>query len=74
MFSLSIYLIIAVTDFFFQADNDEANKTYIPHYANPEALGFVWIKPRPETFERCGKDITQFVYRGQGTNQLVGSL
>ncbi|KAJ6563799.1 hypothetical protein B0H19DRAFT_1067415 [Mycena capillaripes] len=55
-------------------DDEKAGKVYVPSYANPEALGFAWIKPRPKTFERCGKDITRFVYREQGTEQLVGGV
>ncbi|KAJ7883037.1 hypothetical protein B0H14DRAFT_2565112 [Mycena olivaceomarginata] len=58
----------------YEPDDDEASKIYVPHYANLEALGFVWIKPCPETFERCGKNITQFVYQGQGIDQLVGGV
>ncbi|KAJ7665866.1 hypothetical protein DFH06DRAFT_261486 [Mycena polygramma] len=44
-------------------------------YANPETLGFKWIKPRPETFERCGRDITRFVLKGKkNKTRLVGGV
>ncbi|KAJ6497198.1 hypothetical protein C8R47DRAFT_1069243 [Mycena vitilis] len=44
-------------------------------YLNPEALGFEWIKPRPDTLARCGKDIARFVWKkGQVGQELVGGV
>ncbi|KAJ6495421.1 hypothetical protein C8R45DRAFT_1095055 [Mycena sanguinolenta] len=45
-------------------------------YANPETLGFKWIKPRPETYERCGKDITRLVWKKEEENEteLIGGV
>ncbi|KAJ7025913.1 hypothetical protein C8F04DRAFT_1268767 [Mycena alexandri] len=46
-------------------------------YMNPEDpnLGFIWIKPRQETFKRCSLDITRFVLKHEGgKNEIVGGV
>ncbi|KAJ7688904.1 hypothetical protein B0H14DRAFT_3176117 [Mycena olivaceomarginata] len=32
-------------------------------FVNPKDLGLMWVRPRPETFKRCGRDITRFIMR-----------
>lgn len=42
---------------------------------NPEDLDLTWVRPRPETFDRCGKDITRFILeKDDGKDVLVSFI
>ncbi|KAJ7455281.1 hypothetical protein B0H11DRAFT_1926162 [Mycena galericulata] len=44
-------------------------------YLDPVKLGMTWIKPQPHVQERCGRDITRFVFTPKnGLPEFVGGV
>ncbi|KAJ7710171.1 hypothetical protein B0H16DRAFT_1480741 [Mycena metata] len=51
-----------------------ATKPHNITFVNPEELDLTWVRPRPEAFNRCGKDITRFIWEKDGRDILVGGV
>ncbi|KAJ7688032.1 hypothetical protein B0H17DRAFT_1135873 [Mycena rosella] len=48
---------------------------YQVRYVNPEEVDLRWVKPRPETQERCGPDITRFFFVSDtGNRESLGGV
>ncbi|KAJ7178700.1 hypothetical protein C8R43DRAFT_1118071 [Mycena crocata] len=55
-------------------DGSQAHPRHI-RYFNPEDKGFIWLKPRPETMQRCQQDITRlFWMKKDGSWEWVGGV